>query len=79
MATLYHVPDYHADCPKNHDNWCIYQKNKIDGKETFVSKGSLPVEIRRTILPVYTGLAKPEILIKCLHVKPKMQMNHLME
>ena len=69
MTSLYHVSDYHADCPKTPDTWCIYQKNKIDGKETFLSNGSLPVEIRRAILPVYTGLTKPEMLIKCLHGK----------
>ena len=66
MTSLYHVTDYHADRPKTPDTWCIYQKNKIDGKETFVN---LPVEIRRAILPVFTGLTKPDMLIKCLHGK----------
>ena len=62
MESLYHVSGYHSDCPKTPDTWCIYRKNKIDGKETFV-------EIRRAIFPVYTGLTKPEMLIKCLHGK----------
>ena len=65
--------------PKHLIAGAFYQQKKIDGKGTFVSKGSLPVEIRSVILPVYTGLTKPEMVINCLHVKPKMRMNHLME
>ena len=31
MASMYHVSDYHADCPKTSDTWCQYQSDKING------------------------------------------------
>ena len=56
-------------CPKTSDTWCQYNKDKLDGTSLFKSKGGLPMDIRKDILPVYVDLCKPEKLSKCLHGK----------
>ena len=69
MASLYHVSNYHDSCPKTSDTWCQYQKDKREFTKLYKPKSSLPVDIRKAILPVYTDLTKPELLVKCLHGK----------
>ena len=68
LASLYHVSDYHAGCPKTADSWCLYQRDKVNGTNYYKSKGALPVE-GSAILPIYNDLTKPEILSRCLHGK----------
>ena len=69
MASLFHVSDYHANCPKTSDSWCLYQRDKANGTNIYKPKGALPVDVRSAILPIYNDLTKPEMLIKCLHGK----------
>lgn len=69
MASMYHVANYHEKCPKTSDTWCLYQKDRLEGTSNYKSKGSLPLDVRKAILPIYTDLCKPEMLSKCLHGK----------
>ena len=55
--------------PKHPIPGAFIRKIKLMGNKHFSQKGCLPVEIRRAILPAYTGLTKPKLLIKCLHGK----------
>ena len=52
MESLYHVCDYHGDCPKTDDTWCLYQKDKLNGTKNYKSIGALSVDIRSAILPI---------------------------
>ena len=51
-ASLYHVCDYHGDCPKTDDTWCLYQKDNLNRAKNYKSTGALPVDIRSAILPI---------------------------
>jgi len=51
------------------NSWCQYQRDKINNTTLYKSKGELPVEVRKAILPIYTDLCKEEMLRKCLHGK----------
>ena len=69
LASLYHVSDYHASCPKTADSWCLYQRDKVNGTNYYKSKGSLLVDVRSAILAIYNDLTKPEIPSRCHHGK----------
>ena len=69
MASMYHVAEYHERCPKGNDTWCQFQKDKLEGTNAHKSKGGLPLDVRKTILPMYVALIKEEMLAKCLHGK----------
>ena len=44
LASLYHVSDYHAGCPKTADIWCLYRRDKVN---YYKSKGTLPSDETR--------------------------------
>ena len=69
MASMYHVSEYHENCPMTEDSWCQYQKDRINRTNLYKSKGGLPLDVRKTILPVFVDLCKPEHLSKCIHGK----------
>lgn len=69
LASMYHVAGYHESCPKSSNSWCQYQADKINNTNNFKSKGELPVDVRKAILPIYKDLCKEEMLAKCLHGK----------
>ena len=69
MASMYHICDYHDNCPKPADTWCQYQKDKQDNTNYYKSEGDLPIDVRRAILPIHQSLCKSEMLEKCLHGK----------
>jgi hypothetical protein len=69
LGSMYHVSGYHNSCPKSVNTWCQFQKDKLEGTSLYKSKGELPVDVRKAILPIYTALCKPEMLEKCLHGK----------
>lgn len=69
LASMYHVADYHEKCPKGEDTWCQFNKDTICGTNLYKSKGGLPLDVRKAILPTYVDLCKNENLIKCLHGK----------
>ena len=47
MASLFHVSEYHENCPPNSDTWCQYQKDQIDGTHLYKSKNGLPLDVRK--------------------------------
>ena len=69
LASMYHVCGYHDSCPRSPDTWCQYQKDKLENTNSYLSKGDLPIDVRKAILPIFTALCKSEILAKCLHGK----------
>ena len=69
IGSLYRVCGYHDSCPKTTDTWCQYQKDRLDNTNLHVSKGDLPLDIRKAVLPLHTALCNPEMLGKCLHNK----------
>ena len=66
---MYHDSGYHEGCPKLSDSWCQYQQDKINNTNHYKSKGELPIDVRKAILPIYNALCKPEMSEKCLHGK----------
>ena len=71
IASMYHVCGYHDNCLKSADTWCQYQKDTQDNTNYYNSKGDLPIDVRRAILPSYQSLCKSEMLEKCLHGKTR--------
>ena len=69
MALMYHICGYHYNCPKHVDTWYQYQKDKQDNTSYCTSKCDLPIDVRKTILPINQSLCKTEMLEKCLHGK----------
>ena len=69
MAPLFHVSGFHNKCPKTADTWCLYQRDKLEGTNLYYDKHSLPIDIRKSILPVYNVLCHPDMLPNCLHGK----------
>ena len=69
VGSMYHICGYHGNCPKSLDTWYQYQKDKQEKTSDYKSKGNLPIDDRRTFLPIYQSLCKSEILEKCLHGK----------
>ena len=43
--------------------------NKLNNTNLYKSKGELPIDIRKAILPIYNDLCKEEMLKKCRHGK----------
>ena len=68
-GSMYHVSEYHDNCPKNSQTWCQFQKDKLEGTNFHKSKGGLPLDVRKAIIPVYNDLCEPANLAKCLHGK----------
>ena len=69
MASLFHVSNFHQYCPETTNSWCLYQKDKINGTNTYKVREELPVNARQLVYPIYKDLTKPELLRKCLHGK----------
>ena len=69
ITSLFHVSGFHDKCPKTADTWCLYQRDKLEGTNLYYDKHSLPIDIRKSILPVYNVLCHPDMLAKCLHGK----------
>ena len=69
MASLFHVSNFHQYCPKTMNSWCLYQKYKINGTNTYKVREELPVNARQLVYPIYKDLTKPEMLRKCLQGK----------
>ena len=68
MASLFHVSNFHQYCPKTTNRWCLYQKDMINGTNTYKVREDLPVNARQLVYPI-KYLTKPERLRKCLHGK----------
>ena len=68
IASMYHICGYH-DFRKPADTWCQYQNDKQDNTNHNKSKGDLPTDARRAILPSYQSFCKFEMLARCLHGK----------
>ena len=69
MASLFHVSNVHQYCPKTTNSWCLYQKDKINGTNTYKVREELSINARQLVYPIYKDLTKPEKLRKCLHRK----------
>ena len=69
LASMYHVAGYHDSCPSSKDSWCQYRVDKLNNTNLYKSKGELPIDVRKAILPIYNNLCKEEMLKKCLHGK----------
>ena len=79
VASVYHICGYHDNFPKSADTWCQYQKGIQDNINYYISKGHLPIDVMRAILPIYQSLCKCKMLEKCLDGKTKVLVNGLME
>ena len=69
LASMYHVTGYHDSCPSSKDSWCQYRVDKLNNTSLYKSKGELPIDVRKAILPIYNNLCKEEMLKKYLHEK----------
>lgn len=56
----------HHLCPEGADSWCKYNK-ALELKQPYSHELSLPEAVLLAIQPTYQGLAKPDLLKKCLH------------
>ncbi|CAN7995715.1 unnamed protein product, partial [Ixodes hexagonus] len=56
----------HGLCPKGEDSWCGYNRNLVTG-EDYVHKNSTPRAVMEAIKPIYSDLADPALLSRCLH------------
>ena len=71
-ATLYHNSDIkneevrHQFCPRDKESWCLYQSDKVTGKDTYKKKLSLPSAIKELLLPIWRDLSDGDLLSKCL-------------
>ena len=50
IASLFHVPGYHAVCPKDKNRWYRYQQDKKNETSFYKPRGNLPVDVRAAIL-----------------------------
>lgn len=72
-AVLFHNADIsdsetrHQFCPRTVDSWCLYQSNKLTGKDTYKKKLSLPIAIKNILMPIFRDLSDGKLLSKCLH------------
>ena len=66
-ASMFHVAGYHDNCSKNQNSWCQHQQDRLNGTNSYKDKSGLPLDVRATILLVYSDLCKRENLSKCLH------------
>ena len=69
MASLYHIWGYQDNCPKCEHTWCQFQKDKQDNTNYYKSRVHLPVDVGKSILPIYQSLCNSEMSEKCLHGK----------
>ena len=69
LVSMYHVAGYHDSRPSSKDSWCQYQVDKLSNTNLYKSKGKLPTDVRRAILPTYNDFCKEEMLKKCLDGK----------
>ena len=74
LASIY-ICDYHNNCPKSLDTRCQYQKEKQGNTSYYKSKGDLPIDVRRAILPIYQSHCKSECSRNAFMAKPKMLTN----
>ena len=61
LASIYHVAGYHDSCPSSKDSWCPFRVDKLNNTNLYKSKGELPIDARKSILPIYNDLCKEEI------------------
>ena len=69
MASMYHIFGYHDNSPQSADTWYQYQEDKQHNTNYCKSKGDLPIDVGRVILPIYQSFSKSDMLKKCLHGK----------
>ena len=60
-ASMYHVADYHDNCPKRRHSWCQFQKDKLLNTSEYKSKCGLPVDVRMAIVHIYNDLCKRSV------------------
>ena len=56
-------------CPRRPGSWCKYQKDKINGEETYKHKINIDLAVSKLITPIfsYKNLGTESFLPKCLH------------
>ena len=42
---MFHVADYHDNCPKNHKLWC-HQQSILNGTNSYKDKGDFSLDLR---------------------------------
>ena len=57
-SSTYRICDYHDNCPNSADTWCQYQKDKQGNTNYYKSKGDLPIDVTRVILPIHKRICK---------------------
>ena len=74
-AVLYHntaisdESERHKFCPREANSWCLWQADKITGKESYKAKLSLPLAIKSELLKIFRSLTDEQLLSRCLHGK----------
>lgn len=63
----------HGLCPRGESSWCKYQQSLIT-KTPCTHKNSIPRPILKFIKPVFESLSESELLERCLHGRPRIQM-----
>ena len=72
-AILWHCtafPDQdkrHALCPREANTWCKWQLDKLNGRNTYKDKISIPKTIYTILKPIFDDLSADDLLKKCLH------------
>ena len=71
-AILYHSVDnenreeQHQYCPKGKDSWCKFQKDKVNGTNTYKSDNCLSANFLSKLKPTFDDLSSTDLLSRCL-------------
>ena len=57
----------HRFCPRHEKSWCLYQQDKITGKNTYKVKLNLPLAVKNVLIPIFKDLSDDSLLSRCLH------------
>ncbi|XP_065680580.1 uncharacterized protein LOC136094527 [Hydra vulgaris] len=71
-AVLYHCSDINSEsrhlfCPRTTKSWCKWQKDKLEGTNTYKAHLNLPLAIKKEIEGIFKDLGSEDLLKKCLH------------
>lgn len=71
-AILYHSvanedrEEQHQYCPKDKDSWCKYQKDRVNGTNTYKLDNCLPANFFSKLKPIFDDLSSADLLSRCL-------------
>ena len=72
LASFFHLAssadsEYHTYCPATKDSWCLFQKDRINGTNSYKPGKGFDPDVINHVKPAYVSLTSESELSKCLH------------